>query len=206
MVPEHDRVRGPNVMLSHGALHRVTKLKTDAGAEVLRQEYAHVPSPRVVVLIGGNNRYFTLDEDWMQEFCGQLRRMVERSRCGILASVSRRTGEAETNILRGCLASLPAALWEGKGPNPYFGLLGLADVIVVTGDSVSMISEACSTGKPVMVARLPGRSKRFEAFYDSLLKQGLIQWFDGRLMQWKNGRLDDMDEIARDVRQRMGWQ
>jgi len=55
------------------------------------------------------------------------------------------------------------------------------------------------------VARLPGRSKRFEQFYDSLLRRGLIQWFDGRLMQWENTRIDDMDHIARDIRDRLGW-
>ncbi|HEX6959738.1 MAG TPA: mitochondrial fission ELM1 family protein [Ferrovibrio sp.] len=205
IVPEHDRVRGDNVIVSHAALHRVTRLKLESGAEAIRQEYARLPNPRVAVLIGGNNRYFALDEEWMRDFVSQLRHMAERSGCGFLVTASRRTGEAEMNVLRGGLASLPAALWDGKGPNPYFGFLGLADAIIVTCDSVSMISEACSTGKPVMVVRLPGRSKRFEQFFDSLLKRGLIQWFDGRLMQWKSGRLDDMDHIAAEVRQRFGW-
>lgn len=205
VVPEHDRVRGPNVVLTHGALHRVTRFKLDSGAQALRPEVEMIPSPRVAVLVGGSNRNYTLDEEWMRDFVAQLRNMVQRSGCGILATVSRRTGEAEANILRGGLASLPAVLWDGKGPNPYFGYLGLADVVVVTCESISMISEACSTGKPVLVARLPGRSKRFEQFYDGLLRRGLIQWFDGRLMQWENTRLDDMDHIARDIRDRLGW-
>ena len=205
VVPEHDRARGGNVVVTSGATHRVTQLKLRSGAEALRQEYEHLPSPRVAVLIGGNNRYYTLDDEWMHEFVAQLRRMVDRSGCGILATISRRTGETETNILRGGLASMPAVLWDGKGPNPYFGFLGLADAIVVTCDSVSMVSEACSTGKPVMVARLPGSSRRFDSFFESLQKRGLIQWFDGRLMQWQNGKLDDMDDIARQVRQKLGW-
>ena len=205
VVPEHDPVRAPNVILTQGALHRVTRLKLESGAEVLRRELQSLPSPRVAVLVGGSNRNYTLDEDWMKGFVGQLRQMAQRSGCSLLATVSRRTGEAEAAILRGGLASLPAVLWDGKGPNPYFGYLGLADVIVVTCESISMVSEACSTGKPVLVARLPGRSKRFELFYDSLQKRGLIQWFDGRLMQWNNGRLDDMERIAGEIRERLGW-
>lgn len=205
VVPEHDGTRGSNVIFTQGALHRVTQMKLRNGAEAIRQEYEKLPHPRVAVLVGGSNRNYTLDEDWMQGFVKQLRSMVDRSGCGILATASRRTGEAETNILRGGLASLPAVLWDGKGPNPYFGFLGMADAIVVTCESISMISEACSTGKPVLVARLPGHSKRFEAFFDSLQRRGLIQWFDGRLMQWENGRLDDMDRIAGEVRQRLGW-
>lgn len=205
VVPEHDSVRGPNVILTQGALHRVTRLKLESGAEVLRQEYASLPTPRVAVLVGGSNRNYTLDEEWMRGFVGQLRQMAQRSGCSLLATVSRRTGEAEAAILRGGLASLPGVLWDGKGPNPYFGYLGLADAIIVTCESISMISEACSTGKPVLVARLPGRSKRFETFYESLLKRGLIQWFDGRLMQWNNGRIDDMDRVPHEIRQRLGW-
>src|SRR3546814_2094823 len=57
VVPEHDRVRGPNVVVTQGAPHRVTQLKLRSGAEALRQEYEHLPSPRVAVLVGGNNRY-----------------------------------------------------------------------------------------------------------------------------------------------------
>ncbi|HLT77213.1 MAG TPA: mitochondrial fission ELM1 family protein [Ferrovibrio sp.] len=205
VVPEHDQVRGPNVILTQGAMHRVTRLKLDAGAEALRRELAHLPSPRVAVLVGGSNRNYTLDEEWMRGFVGQLRQMVQRSGCSLLATVSRRTGEAEAAILRGGLASLPGVLWDGKGPNPYFGYLALADAVIVTCESISMISEACSTGKPVLVAKLPGRSKRFEIFYDSLLKRGLIQWFDGRLMQWDNGRIDDMDRVPEEIRQRLGW-
>src|SRR3546814_16293814 len=47
VVPEHDRVRGPNVVVTQGAPHRVTQLKLRSGAEALRQEYEHLPSPRV---------------------------------------------------------------------------------------------------------------------------------------------------------------
>ncbi len=205
IVPEHDRVRAPNVLVSKGALHRVTRLKLSTSAEALAPQLAHVPSPRLAVLIGGNNRYYTLDAEWMTGFMGQLRRAA--AGYGILATISRRTGEAETNILRGGLASMPGTyLWDGKGPNPYFGFLGLADAILVTCDSVSMISEACATGKPVYVARLPGSSKRFDAFFDNLRQRGLIQWFDGHLALWENNRLDDMDHIAEQVRDRLGWQ
>ncbi len=210
VVPEHDRVRGPNVLTSRGALHRVTRQKLSHSAEALAPQYAHIPKPRLAVLIGGNNRYYTLDEAWMQEFVGQLRRLSEETGphgtgVGILATISRRTGEAETNILRGGLASLQAVLWDGQGPNPYFGFLGLADAVLVTCDSVSMISEACATGKPVYVARLPGNSKRFDAFFESLRKRGLIRWFDGRLVMWENERLDDMDHMANQVRAALGW-
>lgn len=204
VVPEHDRVRGPNVLVSKGALHRVTRQKLADGAEAIRGRVAHLPRPLLAVLVGGNNRYYTLDAEWMQDFIAGLRLAVGASGGGILATVSRRTGDEEANLLRGALATLPSELWDGEGPNPYFGYLGLADAILVTCDSVSMISEACATGKPVYVARLPGESKRFDSFFDNLLKRRLIRWFDNRLDLWTNGRLDDMDGIADAVRSSIG--
>lgn len=205
IVPEHDRLRGPNVLVSKGALHRVTRQKLAAGADAIRARVAHLPRPLLAVLVGGNNRYYTLDTDWMRDFIGNLRIAIGNAGGGILATVSRRTGETEANLLRGALATLPSELWDGEGPNPYFGYLGLADAILVTCDSVSMVSEACATGKPVYVARLPGASDRFDAFFDNLLKRRLIRWFDNRLDLWSNGRLDDMDGIADAARAKLGW-
>lgn len=206
VVPEHDRVRGPNVLLSRGALHRVTRQKLEVAAAALAPQLARIPAPRLALLMGGNNRYFTLDEAWMAGFVRQLRQLVQDTGAGVMATISRRTGIAETAMLRGGLASLPGTmLWDGEGPNPYFGFLGMADAIMVTCDSVSMISEACATGKPVYVLRLPGKSRRFDAFFESLRLRGLIRWFDGRLVFWENDRLDDMDHIAQQVRNRLGW-
>jgi len=212
IVPEHDRVRGPNVLVSKGALHRVTREKLEAGRARWGQSVEAMAHPRVALLIGGNNRYFTLDDEWMTGFVAQLRAMAEDTGASIMATASRRTGLSETNILRGGLASIGSGsgrsqLWAGEGENPYFGYLALADAIIVTCDSVSMISEALATGKPVYLARLPGSSDRFDSFFDRLRRDGLIRWFDGRLASnWtENGMLDDMDAIADKVRQYFNW-
>ena len=68
-----------------------------------------------------------------------------------------------------------------SGENPYFGFLAHADAIVVTADSVSMTSEACSTGKPVYVAALSGGSAKFREFHRTLAQAGYTQPFEGRL-------------------------
>ena len=75
-------------------------------------------------------------------------------------------------------------IWDGTGENPYFGLLALADAFVVTVDSVSMVSEAVATHAPVMLARLPGKSRRIGLFTDALLADGRVRPFEGRLETW----------------------
>src|SRR3546814_20453175 len=92
-----------------------------------------------------------------RSLAGQLATLA-RDGWGLMITPSRRTGRRNEEILRRALAGLPAEIWDGAGENPYFGSLALADHVVVTGDSVNMVSEAASTGKPVHVVHQIGRA------------------------------------------------
>jgi mitochondrial fission protein ELM1 len=87
--------------------------------------------------------------------------------------------------------------------NPYFGLLALADAIVVTSDSVSMVSEACATGKPVHVFSLGQAHKKLHKFHRALLDAGLTRPFDGRLEQWSYEPPRETQKVAEIVRERI---
>jgi uncharacterized protein len=203
IAPEHDRLSGPNVITSQGALHRAVPAKLAAGAAAVAAAVGHLPRPRVAVLIGGSNDYYRLTPEWIRDFALNLRKMSQDSGCGLMITSSRRTGAAQEAALREVMAGAAAVVWTGQGANPYFGYLGLANAVIVTCDSVSMITEACATGKPVLVARLPGGSRRFERFFEPLLASGHIRWFAGRLEQWPNRPLVDMGAIAAEVRHRL---
>ena len=84
-------------------------------------------------------------------------------------------------------------------------MLGVADAIVVTQDSVSMISEAAATAAPVLIAPLPGRSRRQALFLDALLAEDRVRWFEGRLATWKVAPLDDTPVAADELRRRLGF-
>jgi mitochondrial fission protein ELM1 len=129
--------------------------------------------------------------------------LCQRSGAGLAITVSRRTSPAATVALRERLRALPAVLWDGSGANPYFGYLGLADALVVTCDSVSMTSEAASTGKPVYVFDLPGRSRKFEAFHESLRARGVTRRFAGTLETWSYDPPRDTERVAAEVRRRL---
>jgi mitochondrial fission protein ELM1 len=91
-----------------------------------------------------------------------------------------------------------------QGENPYFGLLALADVIVATLDSISMVSEAVATRAPVMVAELPGRSKRISLFLRGLLMEDRVRVFGGRLKTWPVQPIDDTGMAGAEVARRLG--
>ncbi|HWK43865.1 MAG TPA: mitochondrial fission ELM1 family protein [Stellaceae bacterium] len=203
IVPEHDRLRGPNVLLSRGAVHRVTAAKLDEARIRWAPRFAHLPRPLVAVLIGGGNGSYGLAPERMAAITADLARLAQRDGAGLLITPSRRTGPEAERILRTGLAGLPAEIWDGAGENPYFGYLALADAILATEDSVSMISEAAATGKPVHVIRLDGGSAKFRRFHAAMYAAGITRDFTGQLSEWEYAVRDDTAIAAAAIRARM---
>jgi uncharacterized protein len=197
--PRHDHVVGENVAETTGAVHRVTADKLEQEANRVRGELNWLPHPRVMVLIGGSNKYYKLTSALSAELAERLERLSSDFGAGLLVTASRRTGKENEQVLRKALADTNTVFWDGKGTNPYFAWLGLADAIVVTSDSVSMASEAASTGKPVYVVRLEGQSRKFDEFHNLMQKDGHTRWFTGILEDWQPVRLDDTAKVAAEV-------
>jgi hypothetical protein len=129
--------------------------------------------------------------------------MMRRDQVGLMLTPSRRTDPAVVQALRDRLSPLGAWVWDFQGENPYFGMLALADVIIVTEDSVSMVSEAVATAAPVLLAELPGSSRRIDAFHQALLDEGRIRRFAGRCEVWPTAPLNDTPLAAAELRRRL---
>jgi mitochondrial fission protein ELM1 len=132
------------------------------------------------VLIGGSNRAQRLDRAY---FDGLLDRLAARHAVdggSFLVSVSRRTPTATTARLRAAFAQFPGVFWSGEedGENPYAGLLAWSDRLIVTPDSVNMLSEACATGKPVYTFAPRPIGGKLAAFHAELLASGHLRRLD----------------------------
>ena len=185
-----------------GANHRLRE-RLQAAAERFRPALADLPHPRVAVLLGGNNRYYRLTAELAAELARRLADLAHTRGASFAITPSRRTDPDVVAALRTGLAGLPATLWDGAGDNPYFGYLALADVILVTADSVSMVSEACSTGKPVYVIELASGGAKFRAFHAGLQAAGCTRPFTGSLDNWDYPPLDDTARVAGELRRRL---
>jgi mitochondrial fission protein ELM1 len=200
VAPRHDGLAGANVIATKGALHRITKETLWEGAKRLLPRVRHVSRPYIAVLIGGTNAAYRLGAAEMMVLARELVACARAMSASLLVTPSRRTGEENVRILKESLASVPHFIWDGTGDNPYFGLLGLADFIVTTPDSVNMISEAASTGKPIYVAQLPGGSEKFERFHSMMREDGLVRDFKGVLTPYRYAPLDDVGEVVERVK------
>ncbi len=200
----HDELEGRNVLVSRNALHQVGALQLQAARAHWLPRFGHLPRPLVAVLVGGSNGRYRLDATAGAALAGQLAGMMRADRVGLMATPSRRTGTEVRAALEAALAPLGAWIWNMQGENPYLGMLACADAIIVTNDSVSMISEAVATSVPVMVAALPGRSRRIGLFVHTMRQAGRVRWFGGRLQEWRTQALDDTPAVADAMLQRLG--
>ena len=204
VVNTHDELEGGNVLVSRNALHHVGAPELRAARARWLPRLAHLPRPLVAVLVGGSNGRYRLDAPVGTALAGRLAGMMRADRAGLVVTPSRRTAPEVRAALEAALLPLGACVWNMQGENPYLGMLACADAIIVTNDSVSMISEAVATSVPVMVAALPGRSRRIGLFVHTLREAGRVRWYDGRLEDWRTEALDDTPAVADAMRQRLG--
>lgn len=205
VAPDHDRLSGPNVLPIRGSLHRVTRPRLDAAAARIAPTLAHLPRPLVAVLVGGSNSAYTLTDRVVVRLAADLSAMCKQFGAGLMVTPSRRTGKAAERQLREGLADAPAVMWDSNGENPYLGYLGIADAIVVTCDSVNMMSEACATGKPVYIVDLDGKKQsKFRDFREMLTTMGIIRPFEGSLDRWSYAPLNETARVAEEIRRRVG--
>ncbi len=200
VVPEHDRLRGQRVILSRGAVHRVTPLRLAAERRRFPTLGA-MPRPILAVLLGGTNKAYRLTQRRLAEIADGVALVLRASGGSALVTPSRRTGPAGLKLVQDRLAGLPAAIWDGTGDNPYFAYLGLADAFLVTADSVSMISEAAATGKPVHILDLDGGNAKFARFHRLMQQAGVTRPFAGRLETWSYPVPDDTARVGAALRE-----
>jgi hypothetical protein len=194
-VPEHDRLRGGNVVVTRTSPHRLHPHALSAMRENPPPTLAALKPPRVAVLIGGDSRHYRYSSADIAGLASGLSAIV-RSGASLMGSRSRRTQAPLDLAVRNVFAASGGWYWDGAGENPYTALLALADYILVTADSVNMVSEATATGVPILVFDPTGGHRKIAAFLEGLRQQGVVHKFDGRLVGSRYDPIDSTQTIA----------
>lgn len=166
VTPTHDQLSGENVFTTTGALNAIDAIwLRDARTDFA--ELAALPRPRVGLLIGGPHAEAPLAESALVSLFEKLALHTKSEGGSLMICASRRTPIAWRPLLRASALALGARVWmdADDGSNPYRGFLAYADRLVVTADSVNMLSEACAVGVPVIsfaAGRLRGKLLRFD--------------------------------------------
>ncbi|KAL1558242.1 serine/threonine protein kinase [Salvia divinorum] len=200
-----------HVVLTVGALHQIDSAILRSEANAWHHEFAPLPKPLLVVNIGGPTRYCRYSTDLAKQVISSLHNVL--TSCGsVRISFSRRTPEKVSKLVTKELGTHPKIyIWDGEGPNPHLGHLAWADSFIITADSVSMLSEACSTGKPVYVVGAERCTWKLVEFHKKLRERGLVRPFTGledMSETWGYPPLNDTAEAASQVHKALaerGW-
>jgi len=202
--PVHDGLSGANVVTTFGAVHSVTAARLAEADERFAGEIDPLPRPRVTVLLGGASQAFSFPPADAAAFGASLARLARACGGSLLVTPSRRTSPEALAALSAAIAQVPHRIWDGTGENPYHAYLAAADAVIVTEDSVNMVTEAAGTGKPVYVQSLAGTSRRIAHFHALMREAGATRPFAGRLESWTYTPINDTESVARKVRQALG--
>ena len=200
VIGRHDAPKeAPNILPILGAAHRISPERLAAA----RAEFAALealPSHRVALLMGGPPRAEGMDAS----VAGAITAKVAGFAGSVLATASRRTGSPAEEAMAAPLAGHPHSLfrWGDAPPNPYAGFLAWADQVVVTGDSVSMLSEALATSGPVFIADPGGLGPRHKRLAESLIAAGQARDLAAAPVPFPRAPLDESGRIAAEIRRR----
>ncbi len=205
VTPAHDKpMPAPNVMPVLGATHRVSPLVLTQAEIAWHERLAHLPHPRVALIVGGKVRSVGMPPALANMLGREVALLALGMGGSVMATTSRRTGDEASDALAEGLGPALHVLyrWGEPGENPYLGYLATADAIVVTADSVSMISEACATEAPVFVALPEMAGPKHRRMIETLVQAGQVRPFAQTLSRWERPPLDESGRVADEIRRR----
>jgi uncharacterized protein len=199
--PEHDKLRGANVLTTLTSPHPLSPSRLAAARAAPDPRIAALPGPRVGVLLGGPSGAHAFGPADLARLTEAAATMAKAG-YSVMATPSRRTPPELVAALRAGLGDTPAFVWDGAGGNPYGQILAHADAILVTGDSVNMVGEATATGAPVYVFEPSGGAGKIAGYLDALERLGAIRRFAGRVEPFAYPPIDSSLTIAQEIARR----
>lgn len=161
-------------------LTRVRQSELDLAAQRWLPVLGAAASPRIALLVGGDDSVHALDSEQARRMGGQVGMLARNAGGSVFVTTSRRTDTDAARALVDALGNVTVHSYHWSrahtsDENPYFGYLALADILIVSGESASMLAEATATGKPVLIYPLDKRGKDTHRV-KFLLGQGVSDW------------------------------
>ena len=196
--PEHDNLKGNNIINSKGAIHYITELEISNAKDYLSNK---VKNQQIVSLIlGGPNKYYKFSNDQLIKIFDKIKFNFISRGYSTLVVPSARTPQKIIDLAIKEFKS-DAHVINSVNKQAYLSSLALATHIVVTCDSTSMISEAATSGKPVFVAHMkPKRNNyRFKQFFQLFKDMGVTRDLGEKVESWEYNKFNEAERIAEQI-------
>jgi mitochondrial fission protein ELM1 len=193
--PQHDNVKGDNVLTTKGAIHYLTKKEIKDNLNYLNVNKEK--KKLVAFIIGGPNKYYNYNDQIIHQLFTKIKTLFTPDKYKIIIVPSYRTPE---KIIKKAFDTFNFnhIVIKTVDKKAYLSALALADISVVTCDSTSMISEAAITGKPVYIAMMkPNKNnRRFKKFYSLLTDLGITRELKDSVEEWSYESLNEVNRVA----------
>jgi len=203
VAPEHDGLKGSNLLTSKGAVHYLTNSELDENENYLKSRIR--PDKKIVTLIlGGPTRYYDYSNQVIDSIFSKIEKNFLKNNYQLIIIPSMRTPQ---NIIEKAKSYFDKdqIVIPNVDKKAYLSSLKISDHIIVTCDSTSMISEAAITGKPIYVAQMPAikNNQRFKSFFNLFESLNIIKPLNNSVENWTYAKLNETNKIANQIKEKI---
>jgi len=196
VTPEHDGLEGANVLKSKGAIHYLNEKELEENIDYLKPR---IKNEKVVVFIaGGPNKYYNFNDKIIDKIFAQTKKNFINQGYQLIFIPSMRTPQRIIDKAQNFFDD-DQIIIPDIDKKAYLSSLKLADYIIVTCDSTSMISEVAITGRPIYVAQMPAikNNIRFQKFFELFKSLDIIKNLEDTVEEWNYKKLNETHRISR---------
>ena len=203
IAPEHDSLKGKNVITSKGAIHYLTRDEIKNNHSYL-EEKLDKQKDYLLLVLGGPNKYYDYDDQNLINIFHMIKKILSVNNLQLIVIPSMRTPNKTINLADEILGKENLVITK-IDKKAYLSGLSLAKYIIVTCDSTSMISEAAITGKPIYIADIPAKKndRRFKIFRELFSKLNITKNLNEKLEIWNYKSLNETDRIAKEIKEKI---
>ena len=202
VAPEHDNLKGDNIYTSKGAIHYITEPEISKARQYLVDK---IKSEKIVSLIlGGPNKYYSFNSDQIINIFNQIKSIFVSNGYKVIIIPSMCTPK-ETIDLAEREMGLSGYVVNKVDKQAYLSAYALANYVIVTCDSTSMISEAATSGKPVFVAHMKPKKNnyRFKRFFKLFKQMGITKDLGEKVETWTYNKHNEAQRIALELKDKI---
>jgi len=203
VAPEHDGLKGSNVLSSKGAVHYLTNSELDENENYLKSRIS-TEKKIVTLILGGPTKYYDYNDQVINNLFSKIEQNFLKNNYQLILVPSMRTPK---DIIEKAMSFFDKdqIVIPNVDKKAYLSSLKISDHIVVTCDSTSMISEAAITGKPIYVAQMPAikNNQRFKSFFNLFESLNIIKELNNSVENWTYTKLNETNKIAEQIREKI---
>ena len=204
VAPEHDAIKGQNVITTKGAIHYLTENEINENKDYLNSFIKKDHREVWALILGGPTKYYDYSKKNMKHIFSILYKLLQKHDFQLVVIPSMRTPINTIHYAKEYFGESHTII-KNVDKKAYLSALAISKNIVVTCDSSSMISEAALTGKPIYVANIEPKKndKRFQSFKNLFRELNITRNLGEEVETWNYQKLDETNRVANIIKKKI---